>query len=133
MSYDCIVAKINRIYKHPNADKLQLANILGYQVVVSLESKEGDIGILFPDDGQLSLEYCKANDLIAYKDENGNRKGGYFDDNRRVRAQKFRGERSEAYFAPVDSLLFTGYDLSKLKIGDKFNELNKINEKNSIT
>lgn len=124
MSYNAIICKINKIHKHPNADRLQLANIIGYQVIVSLEAKEEDLGIIFPDDGQLSQEYCQANDLIAYKDNDGNRKGGYFDQNRRVRAQKFRGEKSDAYFAPLESLSFTGYDINKLQVGDKFNTLN---------
>jgi len=126
MTYNAIICEVNEVKPHPNADRIKLANIIGYQVIVGLNIKEHDIGILFPDDGQLSPEYCQANDLIAYEDENGNKSGGYFDNNRRVRAQKFRGEKSEAYFAPLSSVSFTGYDISKLKVGDRFSELNNI-------
>lgn len=126
MSYNGIVTKIESVRSHTNADRLQIASILGYQVIVSLDAKQGDIGILFPDDGQLSMEYATANNLIAGVDENGNKTGGYFDHNRRVRAQKLRGEKSEAYFAPLESLSFTGYDISKLNVGDRFNTLNDI-------
>ncbi len=126
MTYQAIVVKIDVVKPHPDADRIQLALVLGYQVVVSLESKAGDVGLLFPDDGQLSSAYAEANNLIGIIDSEGNRKGGYFDQNRRVRAQKFRGEKSEAYFAPLSSLEFTGYDISKLKIGDRFDVLNSV-------
>ena len=125
MSYNAIVAKIDKVWKHPNADKIQLAHVLGSQIVVGLDSKEGDIGIFLPEDGQLSIEYANANKLIGYMDETtGEKKGGYFSHRRRVKCQKFRGEKSEGYFAPLSSLEFTGYDISKLKIGDRFDKLN---------
>ena len=127
MSYNAIIAKIDKVSKHPNGDKIQLANILENQVIVGLDSKEGDIGIFLPEDGQLSIEYANANKLIGYIDETtGEKKGGYFSHSRRVKCQKFRGEKSEGYFAPLSSLEFTGYDMSKLKIGDRFDKLNTI-------
>lgn len=124
--YNCIVAKISEIHKHSSADRLQIAIVLGYRVIVGLESKKDDIVLLFPDDGQLSEEYTNANDLIGYTDENGNKKGGYFTSSRRVKAQKLRGEKSEAYVAPLSSLEFTGFDIAKLSVGDRFSELNGI-------
>lgn len=124
--YNAIIAKIEKIYPHNNANKIQLANILGYQVVVGLDAKEDDIVVLFPEDGQLSESFAEANDLIAYTNELGEKKGGYFDKNRRIRCQKFRGEKSEAYCISLDSLKFTGYDINKLKVGDKFDTLNGI-------
>jgi hypothetical protein len=81
---------------------------------------------LFIDDGQLSAEYCKANNLIGYTDAEGKRQGGFFTDSRRVKAQRFRGEKSEAYTASLDSFSFTGYDISKLTVGTQFCELNGI-------
>lgn len=124
--YNAIIAKIEKVYLHPNADKIQLAIILNSQVVVGLDAKEGDIVVYFESDGQLSEEYAKANDLIAYTNEAGEKKGGYFDKNRRIRCQKFRGEKSEAYCSSIESLTFTGYDITKLKVGDRFDTLNGI-------
>lgn len=126
MSYYAMISDLVNVRKHPNADKLNLANCSGYQVIVGLDAKDGDKVILFPDDGQLSTEYCQANDLISYIDEEGNKKGGYFDKNRRVRAQVFRGLKSEAFVIFLESLLFTGIDINSLKIGDKFTEINGI-------
>jgi hypothetical protein len=126
MSYNAIISTLINVRKHENADKLAIANCSGYQVIVGLDAKDGDKVILFSDDGQLSEEYCKTNDLIGYTDEEGNRKGGYFDQRRRVRAQIFRGVKSEAYVASIESLSFTGVDLSTLNVGDQFCEINGI-------
>jgi hypothetical protein len=80
--------------------------------------------LVFTAETQLSDEYTKANNL--YRDTTLNadpEKKGYIEANRRVRAIKFRGHRSDALVMPVDSLAFTGIDVSKLKEGDTFDEL----------
>jgi len=125
MSYQAIVAKLENVRVHPNADRIQLATCLGNTVVVGMDAKNDDVVLLFPDDGQLSEEYCQANDLIGYTDaETGERKGGYFDHKRRVRAQTFRGEKSEAYTATLESVLFAGK--VSLEVGTRFSEINGI-------
>ncbi len=92
---------------HPNADRLSIGEANGVQVIVSSKTKSGDLGVFFPADTQLSLEYCKENKLIAEYDENGKKiGGGYFSDNRRVRAQKFRGERSDGLWMPENSFSY---------------------------
>ena len=65
--YQAIVSKMV-VRPHPNADRLQLGDFRGYQVVVGPDVKTGDLGIYFPTDGQLSEEYCSANYLIRRKD-----------------------------------------------------------------
>lgn len=105
MTYKAIVTEIKNVRKHPNADRLLLATCWGNQVIVGLNTKEGDLGIYFPTDGQLSKEYAIANDLIRRKNlKTGKLEGGMFDENRRVRTQKFRGEISDGYWAPIESL-----------------------------
>lgn len=125
MTYQAIVGAIQTA-PHPNADRLQIGYIYGARTIIDLEAKDGDIYVYFPPDGQLSLEYCKEHDLVGYKDEHGEKKGGYFSENRRVRSQNFRGVKSEGFAMPLQSLQFTGYDLTKLKAGDQFDELNKV-------
>lgn len=124
--YQCIIAEIDSVRAHTNADRLQVATVLGYNVIVNLSVQVGDIVLLFPDDGQLSEEYATANDLVAYNDKDGNRKGGYFQTNRKVTVCRLRGERSEAFVAPLSSLSFTGADISKLRVGDEFHRMNDI-------
>ena len=124
MAYQAIIARI-KVRDHPNADRLKLGTILGTQVVIGLDTQDNELGVFFPCDGTLSEEHCKFNDLLPRFDEQGKRVGGgYFDPKRRVRAQKFRGEKSEGFYQPISSLAWTKYDLSKLKEGDAFEELN---------
>jgi hypothetical protein len=117
-SYKAIITKI-KTSKHPNADRLQLGMCDKIMVVVGLDVKDGELGILFPPDGQLSKEYATANDLVG-RTVNGKREGGYFAKNRRVRAQTLRGAKSQGYWAPLSSLAFTNAAFSSFKEGDTF-------------
>ena len=122
MSYSAIVA---RVYTrpHPNADRLQLGTCLGgCTVIVGMETQDGEFGIYFESDGQLSEEYCKANDLVRRKDPvTGQAAGGYLEENRRVRNLQLRGVRSDGLWMPLSSLAFTGVR-SEPKEGDTFVE-----------
>lgn len=126
MSYVAYVAKISTS-PHPNADRLQVGFVCGAQVIVGLDTQNGELGVYFPSDGQLSTEFATANDLVARKDDQGNKiGGGYFDEKRRVRAQGFRGVKSEGFWMPLKALEFTKYDLYKLKEGDSFDTLGNV-------
>lgn len=116
-----------QVRPHPNADRLQLAQVGGFQVVVGLDTNDGDLVLFFSSELEVSAEYATANDLIARKDEvTGLNAGGYFPKNRKVRPQRFRGERSDGYIAPLSSLDFTGGDTSTLAVGDLFTEFNGV-------
>jgi len=125
MSYYGVIVNLEGVRKHPGGDRLQLATCLGNQVVVGLSAKDGDVNVFFPIDGKLSEEFLKENDLLPVLDEQGKRiGGGFFDTKGKIRAQKFRGERSEGFAIPVVALSYTGYPIDKLKIGDQITELN---------
>lgn len=64
MSYQAIIARVST-RPHPNADKIQLGTVCGSQVVVSLDTQDGELGVYFPVDGVLSHEYCVANHLYT--------------------------------------------------------------------
>jgi RNA ligase (TIGR02306 family) len=125
--YNCLASPVQRLEPIENADRLEVAIICDTQVVVGKGTfVVGQTVLFFPTDGQLSAEYAKANDLIARVDEQGNRAGGYFEENRRVRAQNFRGVRSYGYAAPIESVAFTGINLDVLTPGTSFTELNNV-------
>lgn len=128
MSYKAVILTIKNVRPHPNADRVQLATCLGNQVVIGLNTKEGDRGIYFQSDGQLSPEFCSANNLFRDGEKNKNPKEtGMFDDNGRVRAQKFRGEISDGFWCPVSNLSFIkGLKLDSLEENFEFDELNGI-------
>ena len=54
MAYVGYVTQIKNLRKHPNADRLQLAECFGNTVVLGMDYKDNQIGIYFPVDGQLS-------------------------------------------------------------------------------
>jgi hypothetical protein len=121
------VAKIDAVSAIPNADRIQTAHVLGVQVIVNKDAKVGDVGILFDGELQLSEEYCHNNNLFRDKEKNIDKeKSGFFEENRRVRVQKFLKVKSEGLFMPLESVDFTGYDGFKLSLGDTFNDLNGI-------
>ena len=126
MAYCGYITRLKNVRKHSNADRLLLADCFGNTVIVSLDYQENQLGVYFPVDGQLSVEFCAANDLVRRKDENGNPAGGYLDpDKRNIKAMKLRGEKSDGLFLPLTSLAnFT--TISDLKEGDTITMLNGV-------
>ena len=122
--YNAYVTRIKNLRKHPNADRLQLGECFGNTVCVSLEYADNQLGIYFPCDGQLSVEFAEVNNLLRKKDDAGNSTGGYMDPNKRnVTAIRLRGERSDGLFLPLTCLESFG-DVSTLKEGDVINTFN---------
>ena len=122
--YNAYITRIKNMHKHPNADRLQIGECFGNAVIVSMEYEDNQLGVYFPSDGQLSVEFAEANNLLRKKDENGNNVGGYMDpDKRNVTAIKLRGEKSDGLFLPLKSLESFG-DISTLREGDRIDNFN---------
>ncbi len=126
MAYCGYVAKITGIRKHSNADRLNVGSCFGNNVIVSLETEEGTVGVYFPVDGQLGVEYATKNNLLRIKNPDGTQGGGYLDpDKRNIKALKLRGEQSDGLFMPLSSL--DGFcDIKTLKVGDAIATLNGV-------
>lgn len=124
MAYKAYVTELKNVHKHPNADRLLLGDCFGNTVCVNLDYVEGQIGVYFPTDGQLSTEFADANNLVRKKDENGNNVGGYMDpDKRNIKAIKLRGEKSDGLFLPLHCLESFG-DITQLRVGDTIDVFN---------
>ena len=122
--YNAYITRIKNMHKHPNADRLQIGECFGNAVIVSMEYEDNQLGVYFPSDGQLSVEFAEANNLLRKKDENGNNIGGYMDpDKRNVTAIKLRGEKSDGLFLPLSSLEAFG-DITTLREGDRIDVFN---------
>lgn len=76
MAYSAYITTLKNVRPHPNANKLRLADCFGNTICVGLDAAEGEIGVYFPTDGQLSVEFCQVHDLVRRKDEQGNPAGG---------------------------------------------------------
>lgn len=126
-NYKGIISKIEKVLPIDKADNIQIAVVLGEYTIVSKSAKEGDVGILFPSGTQLSVQYCHENNLSRDKTKNKDlEKAGFFDDNRKVRCQKFLGVKSEAYFTTLDSVAYTGVDVNSLELLTSFESLNDV-------
>lgn len=124
MAYTAFITRIKNLRPHPNADRLQMGECFGNTVIVSLEYEDNQLGIYFPSDGQVSVEFAAVNNLVRKKDENGNNIGGYMDpDKRNVTAIKLRGEKSDGLFLPLKSLETFG-DITMLHEGDRIDNFN---------
>lgn len=125
-NYSAIVAKVDSVIAIPNADRIQIGKVLGESVVISKDIEVGYVGVFFCTGIQLSEAFCHNNNLFRDKTKNLDpEKSGFFEPNRNVRAQPFLGCKSQGYFAELEALSFAG-DVSKLKVGDKFEEFNKV-------
>ena len=99
------IVEVKELRPHTNADRLLVATFFGNDVCVGLDTAIGDRGVYFPCDGQLSVEFCEANNLVRKKDDAGNNIGGYIDpDKRNVTAIRLRGEKSDGLFLPISCL-----------------------------
>ena len=124
-NYCAIVCEIKNLIPFENCDNVVGTTLFGFQAVVPKCTKIGDIGIVFPAETQLSDEYCKNNDLYRHSELNLNKtEKGYIEDSRRVKAVKFRGNRSDCLFMPLESLNWTKVRVGNLVVGDEFDTLN---------
>ncbi len=113
----CVIGKL-KMTEVEGAKTLKLGHWGGLTFAISKDLDPDKLYAIFLPDGQLSEEYFEANkeDL------------GFFGKNRKVRSiNLMRGRISSAgYVALLDSLKYTGYDISLLKDGDSFNDLNGV-------
>ena len=122
--YYAYITRIKNLKPHPNADRLQMGECFGNSVIVSLEYEDNQLGIYFPTDGQVSMEFAEANNLLRKKDDAGNNIGGYMDpDKRNITAIRLRGEKSDGLFLPLSCLAAFG-DISSLTEGERINVFN---------
>ena len=116
---NAIVVRLTNVRKHPNADRLQIATVLGTQVIIGLDMKEDDLVIYFDSNLRLSAKYIRWNNLSSCAELNNDPKvKGYFPKTGRVRAQKLRGSLSNGFVAPIASALVLPEVLSDVKPKD---------------
>ena len=126
-NYAATVVELNHFVDLPNCSNVKAAIIFGNSVIVSKDAQVGQWGMYFSPETQLSREFLSNNSLYR-KHEYGNNdetKTGFFEEHGRVKTMKFRGHKSEGFFIPIESLLFTGA-AHQVNAGDTFDTLNGI-------
>lgn len=123
-NYAATVVRLKNIVPLEGCDNVVGTTIFGFQAIIGKGHQVGDIGIVFPAETQLSDEHCHYNNLYRHSDKNADHsEKGYIEDNRRIRAQKFRGHVSNALFMPLESLTWTRVSVNELQEGDEFDHL----------
>jgi len=123
-NYTCQVIKLPPKRAVNGLDKLVEVNYLGNSVLISKDSPEDVLYLFFPAESQISHDFLSKNNLYRHSELNTDpNEKGYFEDNRRVKAVKFKGIISTGFIIPLSSLrgVVSEYDVH---IGDEFNEFN---------
>ena len=129
--YNATITTLNQFSPIPGADNIKIAHCLGQNIVVSNSTKEGDIGIYFPSDGVINTSFLAFNRLLAKDPVTGEKMGGFFDANCRVRCIKLRGVESDGFWCPLSYLInwamSTGIDITmELKEGTELTSFGDI-------
>lgn len=131
-NYAASIVKIERLVELDNCDNVIGAIIYGNHVIVDKSVKNGDVGVFFPVECELSHDFLMSNNLYRKKELNTNpEKTGYFEENRRIKALKFRGHKSEGVFFPLSYFNYlVGEDgvrelTENTMIGTDFDAINK--------
>lgn len=124
-NYVCTVVKLPVKQKVEGLDKLVKVTIFGNDVLTQKDTDENALYLFFPAECQISSEYLSANNEYRHSNLNKQQgaKPGFFEDNGRVKAIKFKGVISTGYIAPLDTLLPL-MDIKGFKEGDEFTDVN---------
>lgn len=127
-NYCATVIRVPALHKLPNADRLLGLSLIGYQAIVGLDTKEGDLGLLFPPEVQLSEDFCKFNNLYDNNTLNADPEAkGYISSKRRVRAIRLRQSRSDALYLPLSCLNYLGiHDFTPFREGASFDTIDGV-------
>ena len=119
-----VIATIDSIRSHPNADNLVCATVLGHNVIVGKDAYIGQRVVYFPAGVELDYMFAFDNGLLRERDENGKVISGYLDPIKVVvPTLHLRGEISEGLALPIEVL--TPYtDVDALQVGQWFSSLN---------
>lgn len=127
-NYCATIVEIKNIITLENCDNVVHTNIFGNLVVVSKDTKVGDVGIFFPPETQISKIFLTPNNLYRNEENNADKeKKGFFEEHGRVKTVKFRGNMSMGFFIPIESLKIAfgdKIDKEYFKIGASFDEVN---------
>ena len=127
-NYAATVVEAKNLVTLDGLDNLVALPQFGLQALVPKNTPIGSLGVFFVAESQLADQFAHYNNLYRHGDKNFDESAkGYLEDNRRVKAIKLRGHRSDALFMPLESLVEAHYinsaDLGSLKAGDTFDKI----------
>lgn len=122
-NYVATIVKLPELRAVECLDNLMLATVFGYNCLIWKDSNPNELYVFFPAECELSSSFLSFNNLYRHSELNEDKtKKGFFEDNGRVRAVKFKGIVSSGFLMPKTSLPFP----SQLKEGDTFHSISTI-------
>lgn len=126
------VIKVKNLRPHPNADRLMVFSVDGNDVITSKDTPEGQVSIYFPLECQINHDYLVVNN--EYRKSLGlnadpNHPGGFFEEKGRVKAVRLRGQKSEGYVVPVETvepLVGGKYAFLANHVGEEFDTIGNV-------
>lgn len=105
-NYAAQIVRIPALVELKGLDNLVGVPTIGHQALTQrADAAVGDLRVAFTAETQLSHEYASANNLYRESELNADpNETGYLEKNRRIRALKLRGHRSDALLMPLESL-----------------------------
>lgn len=104
-NYVATIVNLPELKKVEGLDNLMVATVFGYNCLVWKDSNPDVMYVFFPAECELSKKFLQLNNLYRHSELNEDKTiKGFFDDNGRVRAVKFKGVVSSGFIIPVDSL-----------------------------
>ncbi len=123
VNYLAQVVRLDKLEKHPNADKLQIATVNFTQVITGLDAEIGALYVHFPVECQIEPKFLSYTNSYSDAEKNRDIKvKGYFPKNSRVKMVKLRGTYSEGYIVPVSVIeeYIAAFYPDKFKITEEF-------------
>lgn len=119
VNYAATVVRVKHIIELDNCDNVVAVPVLGYQSIVGKDTQVGDLLVVFPAETQLSEAFASAANLFRHSEKNADPNAkGYLEDNRRIRAMKFRGHRSDALAMPLLSFIRAAHAMGATTISE---------------
>jgi len=123
INYLATVVELDNLKSHPNADKLEIFEIYGGNVIVAKGLYPiGEKVVYFPLDSKISAEFLSWANLLDKAELNADGKTkGFFGSQFRVKPIRLRQIPSEGFVYPVSKIAeFFGVDEKVFKVGESF-------------
>lgn len=125
-NYGASIVALKEFRPISGCDAIKGAIIYGNHVIVGANAVEGEAGVFFPVETQISKDFLSKHSLFRSADLNADKdKRGFFEDSGRVRAIKLRGAKSEGFFIPLSEVVWPA-GLLVPPIGSEFDTINGV-------
>lgn len=121
------IVQLDEVKPHPNADRLQIWNVNGYDVISDMSRKKGDVCVFFPVECKIDSFLLKNLNLYSNSLLNNDANTvGYISESGRVKAIRLRGIVSDGMLIDAQSV-FNCYNVQpNFSIGQKFDTIDGV-------